>query len=101
MKRKKKKLRFACWKCNERFISYQKRDNHLVDDHKPPKKTEKKFIREGDPHNLIDGINLKLGDKVLFTKRGVITKITLTEGSNLANVEVSVLKDVWKKDDEN
>ena len=101
MKKKKKVLRYKCWKCDVAFISYRARYKHFSEDHKPPKKTEKKFIREGDPHNLINGINLKLGDKVVFTKRGVITNITLTEGNNLANVKVSVIEDIWEKEMEN
>lgn len=98
-KKKEKKLRFGCSKCAIRFSSWQRRDQHAQEFHKPPQKTEKRFIRTGESHNLINGLNLKLGDKVLFTKKGVITKITLTEGSNVASVEVSVIKDSWGSDD--
>jgi hypothetical protein len=92
---KTKKLRFSCWKCDARFISWQARDEHMKEAHQPPKKTEKKVIRENEYHRLVNGLSLNLGDKVHFDKDGVITKITITEGSSVAECEISVLKDSW------
>lgn len=98
MKKKKENLRFPCYKCTDSFVSWQARGRHIQNDHKPPKKVEKKFLREGEIHNLIGGTNLKLGDRVRFLKKGIVSKITVTEGSNVANIEVSVIKDTWKND---
>ena len=84
-----------CWKCSKRFTSWQERDAHVRDEHKPPKQTEKTFIRTGEEHHLINGIGLELGDKIGFSSKGVVTKITITEGSNIAKVEISVIEDFW------
>lgn len=101
MKRKSKKLRYGCWKCDEYFISWQKRNKHLEEDHKPLQKTIKKFVMENDSHSLLNGrkYNLKLGDKLIFTKRGVVTKITLTENSDTAEVECSLTENNWNRDE--
>ena len=96
-----KKLRYQCFVCGKKFKSWQARDRHMDEDHKPsppPAKKEKKFIRTGESHRLCNGINLKLGENVTFIKKAVVTRICLTEGSDVAEVEVSVIKDVWERD---
>ena len=94
---KRKVKRFGCWRCGKYFTSWQKRIAHIEEDHRPPQKTVKEFIRTGEEHRLINGTNLKLGDKIIFPKEVIITKITITEGSNVVEVEVSVIKDNWEK----
>lgn len=86
--------------CKAQFISQRGLNQHIRIKHPyipppPPKKTTKEFMRTGEEHRLIDGAKLKLGDRVGFSKSGVITKITLTEGSDLAVVEVAVITDSW------
>lgn len=94
---KQKSLRFPCYKCDARFKSHQARLKHEEEDHKPPIKTVKQLIRTEEYHRLINGSNLKLGDRVEFNKSGFISKITTTEGSNVTEVEVSVIDDSWKR----
>jgi len=103
----KKQKKFNCvedtsW-CKAQFNSQRGLNQHIRIKHPyvsppPPKKTVKEVIRTGEGHRLIGGVRLKLGDRIVFTKTGVITKITLTEGSDLAVVEVAVITDSWAND---
>lgn len=92
------KKTFKCYQlgCDEKFISWQKRDAHTAEAHKPPKRSEQRFLSVSS-HRLLQGQNLNLGDRVGFNIEGVITKLTLTEGSNVAEVEVSYTKDTWMR----
>lgn len=94
---KKVILKYGCYKanCNERFSSWQARDRHIAEAH-PPEKP--RFMRSNEPHRLKNGTELKIGDEVVFTKRGIITKITLQENSDVAEVEVGVLEDSYRKE---
>jgi len=95
-----KKLRYKCFVCGEKFKSWQSRDRHMEENHKPPAppvKREKKFIRTGESHRLCGGTDIKLGENVTFIKKVVVTKVCLTEGSDVAEVEVSVIRDNWER----
>jgi hypothetical protein len=91
----KNKSRYGCSQCGERFNSWQQRNAHEADAHKPPRKTIQQVKRYGEYHSLIGGMNLKIGNTVEFTKTGVITKIITTEGSNDVEIEIAVIKDFY------
>ncbi|MFA5050984.1 MAG: hypothetical protein WC499_02615 [Patescibacteria group bacterium] len=97
-----KKIKIKCPKCPREFNSKRGLASHSrmhpYIPPTPPRKTVKNFIRTEEVHRLIAGTELKLGDKVEFIKKGVISKITLTENSNVAEVEISVTKDAWNRD---
>ena len=92
-KSKKLKREYKCWKCELSFISWQARNNHIETDHRPPKKTVEEPVRFGECHSLRGGSQLKVGDPITFHKKGVITKITRTEGSGDIEIEIVVIKD--------
>ena len=96
---KNKTKRYGCYKCDERFISWQQRNRHLEDDHKPPMKTTIEMKRYGEYHKLIGGVHMEIGDLISFEKKGVITKITKTENSRDVEVEVAVISDVYNQND--
>jgi hypothetical protein len=95
MKHKPKTKRFPCWKCNERFSSYQQRDAHIASAHPLPRKTVYEVKRFGEVHSLIGGKDIKLGDQIAFTKTGVVTKIIHTENSNDVQIEIAVIEDYF------
>ena len=95
---KQKKLRYECYKCDKRFKSWQERDEHCKYGHPEPRKIIKEIKRYNDYHSLIGGKELKLGDKIIFTKIGIITKIVETEGNPNVQIEVAVISDVYNKD---
>lgn len=94
--KKKSKLRYSCWKCDNRFISWQKRDKHLIEDHKPPRKTIKVSKGRFYAITLLNGKYLKLGNLVQFRQKAVIKKITYTEGSKDVDVECEIFTDTYE-----
>jgi hypothetical protein len=87
------KLRYECYKCKERFASWQARDSHDDMAHRPPRKTTERANFGEESHTLINGKNLALGDVVWLGRKTVITEITKTEGSG----DVSVVLKITKK----
>lgn len=90
----KKKLRYQCYKCDERFKSWQERNHHCEQEHKPvlePKKTIEVIPGYEEVRNLIDGKDLKLGDVIWLGRKTVITKIERTENSRdiLATLKIT------------
>jgi len=89
---KKNKLKYRCYKCEERFKSWQERDRHYELEHQPPKETTEEMISYNNYHVLQDGNNLCLGDKIERKEIGIITKITKTEGHRNVDVELALIK---------
>lgn len=95
--KKRKPVKYSCWKCGAIFNSWQARDKHMAEEHKPPVKTTKGFIGE-ENHILLGGaLTVKLGDIIEFPKFGVVTQITTTEGSNDIEVVIGLIKKEWSK----
>ncbi len=91
-----KKLRFECGKCDERFISWQQRDRHEGEGHKPPEvKTETASMQE-DSRTLLGGSEVEIGDVIEITKKVVVTKTTKTEGSKDISAVVALIKSSWR-----
>ena len=65
----------------------------------PPKKTIAEFVRNGEVHRLQNGRRIALGDKITFTKKGVVTKIITTEGSETVEVEIGVIEDFYGRNE--
>lgn len=95
---KKTKLRYPCRLCDEvRFNSWQARDAHEHNDHRPPKKEEKTFLQTGKYFRLNNGIHLSVGSKISVLEEGIIEKIIITEGSNTAEVYLSITLSEWAR----
>ncbi len=92
-----KKLRFACYKCELRFISWQKRDKHVADDHKPSEVKVETASMEEDTRTLLGGHNVKIGDVLWIKRKVVVTKTTKTEGSDDVYVTVATIKSSWDR----
>jgi hypothetical protein len=99
-KKRTQKNRYGCWKadCDLRFPSWQARDSHVRLGHPEPRKTVFEIKRFGESHSLLGGKNIKLGDRITFTRKAVVTKITTTEHSDDVQIEVAVITDVYERE---
>lgn len=92
-----KKRKFLCCECDKTFNSWQARDKHQAKAHPEPKTFVEQIEIFNDPHRLKIAGRLKLGDKIAFNKKGIITKIKRTEGETIAEVEIAVLENTWNE----
>lgn len=99
--KKKNKLsvnRYSCYKCFDRFTSWQKRDAHLAEAHKPPVKTSRVFEFETE-RTLLGALGqVSLGSNVKIEWYGTVIKLTETEGSKNVAVTLGIKKHIWVKD---
>ncbi len=97
-KNKRKPVRYDCYHCDAFFQSWQARDKHIAEEHKPPQKTTESVLYE-ESRTLKNADRVQLGDQIEFPKWGVVTKLIRTEGSQDIEVTIAVMKNTWQKRD--
>lgn len=95
----KNKLRYLCYHCDDKFISWQQRDSHVKIDHAPPKVTTETASMKIESRTLLGGRRIKVGDVIWLGRKVVITKTEKTEGSVDVEVEVAITKNWWSEEE--
>ena len=93
----KNKKKFRCYECgrddfkSDKGVAQHDRKAHPYIPSPPPKKIVEVENGSVEPHTLLGGKKVQLGDTIWFGKKAIVTKITYTEGSDDVSVEARII----------
>jgi len=92
VKKKGPQLNYQCSDCEEKFISWQQRNEHERVEHAPLKITLDTAVMDEEETKLIDANDMQVGDVIYFRSKAVIKSTKKTEGSDDNEVVVIITK---------